>query len=38
VTNFAFADGHVAALSTSTSGTTLGFLATRSGGEVIPDY
>jgi prepilin-type N-terminal cleavage/methylation domain-containing protein/prepilin-type processing-associated H-X9-DG protein len=38
VSNFAFADGHVAALSTSISGTTLGYLATRAGGEVIPDY
>jgi prepilin-type N-terminal cleavage/methylation domain-containing protein len=35
---FAFADGHISALSLSTAGTTLGYLATRSGGEVIPDY
>jgi prepilin-type N-terminal cleavage/methylation domain-containing protein/prepilin-type processing-associated H-X9-DG protein len=38
VSNFAFADGHVAALSTSIAGTTLGYLATRAGGEVIPNY
>jgi prepilin-type N-terminal cleavage/methylation domain-containing protein/prepilin-type processing-associated H-X9-DG protein len=38
VSNFAFCDGHVEALSTSISGTTLGWLATRQGGEVIPAY
>jgi prepilin-type N-terminal cleavage/methylation domain-containing protein/prepilin-type processing-associated H-X9-DG protein len=38
VVNFAFADGHVAALGTSVAGTTLGDLATRAGGEVIPNY
>jgi prepilin-type N-terminal cleavage/methylation domain-containing protein/prepilin-type processing-associated H-X9-DG protein len=38
VVNFAFCDGHVAGLSTSVAGTTLGFLATRAGGEVIPSY
>ncbi len=36
--NFVFADGHVAGLTPSVPGTTLGFLATRAGGEVIPDY
>jgi prepilin-type N-terminal cleavage/methylation domain-containing protein/prepilin-type processing-associated H-X9-DG protein len=37
--NFVFCDGHVASLQTSISGTTLGILATRAGGEVIPsDY
>jgi prepilin-type N-terminal cleavage/methylation domain-containing protein/prepilin-type processing-associated H-X9-DG protein len=36
--NFVFCDGHVAGLTPSVSGTTLGFLATRAGGEVIPDY
>jgi prepilin-type N-terminal cleavage/methylation domain-containing protein/prepilin-type processing-associated H-X9-DG protein len=36
--NFVFCDGHVTALSTSISGTTLGFLATRAGREVIPEY
>jgi prepilin-type N-terminal cleavage/methylation domain-containing protein/prepilin-type processing-associated H-X9-DG protein len=36
--NFVFCDGHVAALKTSIQGTTLGFLATRMGGETIPDY
>jgi prepilin-type N-terminal cleavage/methylation domain-containing protein/prepilin-type processing-associated H-X9-DG protein len=36
--NFVFGDAHVAGLSTSISGTTLGFLATRAGGEVIPNY
>jgi prepilin-type N-terminal cleavage/methylation domain-containing protein len=35
---FAFSDGHVAGITTSISSTTLGFLATRSGGEVIPAY
>jgi prepilin-type N-terminal cleavage/methylation domain-containing protein/prepilin-type processing-associated H-X9-DG protein len=34
VVNFAFCDGHVASLTTSISGTTLGYLATRAGGEV----
>jgi prepilin-type N-terminal cleavage/methylation domain-containing protein/prepilin-type processing-associated H-X9-DG protein len=38
VVNFVFCDGHVAALPTSTPGTTLGALATRAGGEVIPNY
>jgi prepilin-type N-terminal cleavage/methylation domain-containing protein/prepilin-type processing-associated H-X9-DG protein len=38
VVNFAFCDGHVTSLSTSIAGTTLGFLATRAGGEVIPSY
>jgi prepilin-type N-terminal cleavage/methylation domain-containing protein/prepilin-type processing-associated H-X9-DG protein len=38
VVNFVFCDGHVAGLQTSISGTTLGFLATRAGGEVIPAY
>jgi prepilin-type N-terminal cleavage/methylation domain-containing protein/prepilin-type processing-associated H-X9-DG protein len=36
--NFVFADAHVAGLSTSISSTTLGYLATRAGGEVIPNY
>ncbi len=38
VVNFAFSDGHVTSLSTSVAGTTLGFLASRAGGEVIPNY
>jgi prepilin-type processing-associated H-X9-DG protein len=38
IVNFAFCDGHVEGISTSTSGTTLGWLVTRAGGEVIPDY
>jgi prepilin-type N-terminal cleavage/methylation domain-containing protein/prepilin-type processing-associated H-X9-DG protein len=38
VVNFVFADGHVAGLSTSIDRTTLGYLATRAGGEVIPSY
>jgi prepilin-type N-terminal cleavage/methylation domain-containing protein/prepilin-type processing-associated H-X9-DG protein len=38
VCNFVFCDGHVEALPTSIPGTTLGFLATRAGGEVIPAY
>jgi prepilin-type N-terminal cleavage/methylation domain-containing protein/prepilin-type processing-associated H-X9-DG protein len=38
VVNFVFCDGHVAGLNTSIAGTTLGFLATRAGGEVIPSY
>ncbi len=38
VVNFAFCDGHVEALTTSIPGTTLGFLATRAGGETIPAY
>jgi prepilin-type N-terminal cleavage/methylation domain-containing protein/prepilin-type processing-associated H-X9-DG protein len=36
--NFVFCDGHVAALPTSIAGSTLGALATRKGGEVIPNY
>jgi prepilin-type N-terminal cleavage/methylation domain-containing protein/prepilin-type processing-associated H-X9-DG protein len=36
--NFVFCDGHVEGLSTSISVTTLGYLATRAGGEVIPSY
>jgi prepilin-type N-terminal cleavage/methylation domain-containing protein/prepilin-type processing-associated H-X9-DG protein len=36
--NFVFCDAHVQSLSTSISGTTLGYLATRQGGEVIPPY
>jgi prepilin-type N-terminal cleavage/methylation domain-containing protein/prepilin-type processing-associated H-X9-DG protein len=35
---FVFCDGHVAGLSTSLPGTTLGFLATRAGGEVPSNY
>jgi prepilin-type N-terminal cleavage/methylation domain-containing protein/prepilin-type processing-associated H-X9-DG protein len=38
VVNFVFCDGHVAGLSTSLAGTTLGDLATRDGGEAIPAY
>jgi prepilin-type processing-associated H-X9-DG protein len=38
VVNFVFCDGHVTGLSTSIPGTTLGYLATRAGGEVIPNY
>jgi prepilin-type N-terminal cleavage/methylation domain-containing protein/prepilin-type processing-associated H-X9-DG protein len=38
VVNFVFCDGHVTALATSIPGTTLGYLATRAGGEVIPNY
>ena len=38
VVNFVFCDAHVASLRTSIPGTTLGFLATRAGGEVIPSY
>jgi prepilin-type processing-associated H-X9-DG protein len=36
--NFVFCDGHVASLPTSIAGSTLGALATRKGGEVIPNY
>ena len=36
--HFVFCDGHVAGLSTSLPGTTLGFLATRAGGETPSDY
>jgi prepilin-type N-terminal cleavage/methylation domain-containing protein/prepilin-type processing-associated H-X9-DG protein len=36
--NFAFCDGHVSGVPVSIPGTVLGFLATRSGGEVIPSY
>jgi prepilin-type N-terminal cleavage/methylation domain-containing protein len=35
---FVFCDGHVAGLSTSIPGTTLGFLATRAGGESPGNY
>jgi prepilin-type N-terminal cleavage/methylation domain-containing protein/prepilin-type processing-associated H-X9-DG protein len=38
VVNFAFCDGHVTGLATTIPGTTLGYLATRAGGEVIPSY
>jgi prepilin-type N-terminal cleavage/methylation domain-containing protein/prepilin-type processing-associated H-X9-DG protein len=38
VVNFVFCDAHVASLTTSIPGTTLGFLATRAGAEVIPNY
>jgi prepilin-type N-terminal cleavage/methylation domain-containing protein/prepilin-type processing-associated H-X9-DG protein len=38
IVNFVFCDGHVAGLTTSIPSTTLGFLATRAGGEVIPSY
>jgi prepilin-type N-terminal cleavage/methylation domain-containing protein/prepilin-type processing-associated H-X9-DG protein len=38
IVHFVFCDGHVEGLSTSTAGTTLGFLATRAGDEVIPAY
>jgi prepilin-type N-terminal cleavage/methylation domain-containing protein len=38
VVQFVFCDGSVHALSTSTSGTTLGYLANRADGQVIPDY
>jgi prepilin-type processing-associated H-X9-DG protein len=38
VVNLVFCDGHVAGLQKSMSSTTLGFLVTRAGGEVIPDY
>ena len=38
IVNFVFCDGHVAGVPTSISGTTLGYLATRAGGEVIPNY
>jgi prepilin-type N-terminal cleavage/methylation domain-containing protein/prepilin-type processing-associated H-X9-DG protein len=36
--NFAFCDGHVASISNTISGTTLGFLCSRNGSEVIPNY
>jgi prepilin-type N-terminal cleavage/methylation domain-containing protein/prepilin-type processing-associated H-X9-DG protein len=36
--NFVFCDAHVAFLPSSISGTTLGYLATRAGGETIPAY
>jgi prepilin-type N-terminal cleavage/methylation domain-containing protein/prepilin-type processing-associated H-X9-DG protein len=36
--NFVFCDGRVQPLSTSISVTTLGWLATRAGNEVIPNY
>ena len=36
VVNFVFCDGHTTTLNTSVSGTVLGYLATRAGGEVIP--
>lgn len=35
---FCLADGSVRAISNTTSGSVLGALATRAGGEVIPDY
>jgi prepilin-type N-terminal cleavage/methylation domain-containing protein/prepilin-type processing-associated H-X9-DG protein len=35
---FVFCDGHVAGLTTSIPGTTLGFLATRAGGESPSNY
>jgi prepilin-type N-terminal cleavage/methylation domain-containing protein/prepilin-type processing-associated H-X9-DG protein len=38
VVNFVFGDAHVATVQTSIPGTTLGYLATRAGGEVIPSY
>jgi prepilin-type processing-associated H-X9-DG protein len=38
IVNFVFCDGHVAGIRTSVPGTTLGFLATRAGREVIPSY
>ena len=38
VCNFVFCDGHTTSLTNSIPGTTLGFLATRGGGEVIPAY
>ena len=38
VCNFVFGDGHTTSVTTSIPGTTLGFLATRAGGEVIPAY
>jgi prepilin-type processing-associated H-X9-DG protein len=38
VVNFVFCDAHVQPLTTSIAGTTLGFLATRAGGETIPAY
>jgi prepilin-type N-terminal cleavage/methylation domain-containing protein/prepilin-type processing-associated H-X9-DG protein len=38
VVNFAFCDGHVAGVPTSIAGSTLGDLATRAGGEVVPSY
>jgi len=38
VVQFVFGDGSVHALSTSTSGTTLGYLANRADGQVVPNY
>jgi hypothetical protein len=38
VVQFVFGDGSVHALSSSVSGTTLGYLASRNDGQVIPDY
>jgi prepilin-type N-terminal cleavage/methylation domain-containing protein/prepilin-type processing-associated H-X9-DG protein len=38
VVQFAFADGRVTALRTSIPGSTLGLLAARSDGQVIPNY
>jgi prepilin-type N-terminal cleavage/methylation domain-containing protein/prepilin-type processing-associated H-X9-DG protein len=38
IVNFVFCDGHVAAIPTSTPGSTLSILVTRNGGEVVPPY
>jgi prepilin-type N-terminal cleavage/methylation domain-containing protein/prepilin-type processing-associated H-X9-DG protein len=38
VVNFAFCDGHIESIRTSIAGSTLGFLASRQGNELIPSY
>jgi hypothetical protein len=38
VVQFVFCDGSVHSLSTSISGTTLGYLANKADGQVIPGY
>ena len=38
VVQFVFCDGHVQALNVSIAGTTLGYLANRADGQVIPSY
>lgn len=38
ICNMAFCDAHVESLANSVPGATLGFLATRAGGEIIPTY
>jgi hypothetical protein len=38
ICQFVFGDGHVQAVSNSTPGPVLGFLANRNDGQVIPDF